>query len=158
MLLEKARRFYTGLCKKYVKWCNTTGNKLFPHHLYVAQCSCRANHLVSGSGGTAALSAPPGSSMPGLGQGCWLVELWLPLVCTTSPWWLGNTSSMALSGLSGQGGWDVSFRLLWEFLVFPKQGGFFTHWEGKASKWQAFKTLRVFMWIYKIEISLNIYV
>lgn len=44
--------------------------KLFPHYLYIAQCSCRASHLILGPGGMAALSAPPGSSMPGLRQGC----------------------------------------------------------------------------------------
>lgn len=62
-------------------------------------------------------------------------------------------------GALGRGGWDVSFRLPWEFLVFPKQGVFFLiDWLGKLSKWETFKTLCVFMWIYKIKISLNIYV
>lgn len=32
--------------------------KLFPHYLYIAQCSCRASHLILGPGGMAALSAP----------------------------------------------------------------------------------------------------
>ena len=97
--------------------------KLFPHRLYIAQCSCHASHLVLGPGGTAALSAPPGFLHARAGPGVLrLAGLWLPLVCTTSPWCLGNTSSMALSVLSGWGGRDVSFRLLWEFLFQNKVG------------------------------------
>jgi len=49
--------------------------KLFPHHLYVAQCSGYASHLIFGPGGTTTLSAFPGSSVLGV---LWLMGLIAP--------------------------------------------------------------------------------
>lgn len=70
--------------------------KLFLHHLYVAQCSCCATHIVIGARGHGHFVTP------------------VPL----AP---GNAFSRTLWMLWG---WDISSKLLWEFLVCLKQGIF----------------------------------
>lgn len=124
------------LMQKYVKWWNATGNwNYFPTTFTLLNAA--AVPATSYWGQEAwLLCQPPGflhaRAAPGMLR---LAGLWLPLVCTTSPWCLGSTSSMALPVRTGQGGRGVSFRLLWEFSPFPKQGGFSpVDWEGKLSK------------------------
>lgn len=113
--------------------------KLFPHHLYVAQCSCCATHLVTGARGTATLSPPQVPLCQGWARGALVASA---LHC--KPLAPGNTISRTLWMLLS---WDAeiflpnSCRSFW----YVQNKVFFP----RCLRGEAFKTLCVFMWIYK---------
>lgn len=122
------------LMQKYVKWWNAAGNwNYFPTTFTLLNAAALPATLYRGQEAQP-LCQPPcfGSSMSGLGLGCCSRQgcdcLWSAPPATGAweipPHWLCRCCWV-------RGGWEVSFRNYW---LFPKQGGFFIHWEGKLSK------------------------
>lgn len=107
------------LMKKYVKLWNPTGNRnYFPTTFTSLSVAAVPATPLLGPGGTATLS-PPGLLCARVGP--W--RLWLPLLCPAAPgtWkYLLKDSPDAFE----LGGRDISSKLLWGFLVCPKQGIF----------------------------------
>lgn len=132
------------LMQKYVKWWNATGNwNYFPTTFMLLNAAAVSASSYGGQETRLLCQPPLGSSMPGLGQGC-CSRLGCGCLWSAPPapgaWEI--PSQTALSVLSGQEGWDVSFRLLWEFLYFQNKVVVSPiDWEWKLSKWEAFKTL-----------------
>lgn len=145
----KSQEVLYWLMQKHVKLWNPSGNwNYFPTTFMLLNAAAVPPTSLLGPGGTATLS-PLGSSVPGLGQGgsgCLCSALW--------HWEYLIKDSLDAFELGGR---DISSKLLWEFLVCPKQGIFPSLFE--RGSFQNF----AFMWLHNqkyllISLYLELYV